>query len=140
MALINPHINFNGNAQEAFRFYQSVFGGTITNIVRFKDIASEEMPIGAEDADKLMNIALPIGPNFLIGNDVPSFMGKVSEEENRSKISVNAENREEALRLFRGLSVSGTVEVPIQEDDENSNFGMFRDQFWIEWIIKFNSK
>lgn len=140
MALINPHINFNGNAEEAFRFYQSVFGGTITNIVRFKDIASEEMPIGAEDQDKLMNIALPIGSNFLIGNDVPSFMGKVSEEENRSKISVSAENRGEALRLFRGLSANGTVEVPIQQHDENSNFGMFRDQFGIEWIIKFDSK
>src|SRR5271170_6150619 len=102
MALINPHINFNGNAEEAFNFYKSVFGGEFTKITRFKDVSSPEFPIAENDANKIMHIALPIGKNFLMANDVPSVMGRVNENENRSKISVSAESREEADRLFNG--------------------------------------
>ena len=112
MALINPHINFNGNAEEAFNFYKSVFGGAFTKIIRFKDISSPEYPVAENEANKIMHIALPIGKNVLIGNDVPGFMGKVNENENRSKISVSAESREEADKLFNGLSAGGNIEVP----------------------------
>ena len=74
MAVINPHINFNGNAEEAFTFYKSVFGGEFRKIIRFKDIASPGFTIAEEDANKIMHIALPIGKsNVLMGNDVPSF-------------------------------------------------------------------
>jgi PhnB protein len=55
MALINPHINFNGNAEEAFNFYKSVFGGEFATIMRFKDMASEEFPVNEKEADKLFN-------------------------------------------------------------------------------------
>ncbi len=140
MALINPHINFNGNAQEAFNFYKSVFGGEFAKIIRFKDISSPEFPVAENDANKLMHIALPIGKNVLIGNDIPEFMGKVNENENRSKISISAENREEADKLFKGLSEGGSVEVPIEESPGSSYFGMFRDKFGIEWIVDFDSK
>lgn len=85
-----------------------------------------------------MHIALPIGKNVLIGNDVPEFMGKVNERENRSKISVSAENREEAYKLFNGLSAGGSIEVPIEYSPEGACFGMFRDKFGIEWIVEFN--
>lgn len=135
MALINPHINFNGNAEEAFLFYQSVFGGELMNIIRFKDIASEHFPIDKDEQDKLMNIALPIGPNLLIGNDIPKSMGTVSEEENRSKISVSAETLEEAFKLFNELSKDGNVEVPMEKDESGSCFGMLRDKYGIEWIV-----
>lgn len=110
MALINPHINFNGNAEEAFTFYKSVFGGEFTRLVRLKDMASSEFTVSAEDANKIMHIALPIGGNTLMGNDVPSFLGKVNENENRSKISIHADSKEEADRLFNGLSAGGQVE------------------------------
>ena len=116
MALINPHINFNGNAEEAFTFYKSVFGGEFSKILRLKDISSPEFLVEENDAQKIMHIALPIGKNMLIGNDVPTFMGKVNENENRSKISISAESREEADRLFSGLSAGGKVEAPIGED------------------------
>lgn len=140
MAIINPHINFNGNAQEAFNFYKSVFGGEFAKIIRFKDISNPEFPIADSDANKLMHIALPIGKNVLIGNDVPEFMGKVNENENRSKISVSAESREEADKLFNGLSAGGSIEVPIEDSFGGSYFGMFRDKFGIEWIVEFDSK
>src|SRR3954463_16236262 len=103
MATINPWINFNGNAEEAFIFYKSVFGGEFTKIIRFKDIASSK--VSDIDAEKIMLIALPIGKsNVLMANDVPEIMGKVNENENRSKISVSTESKEEADRLFNGLS------------------------------------
>src|SRR5580698_371042 len=113
MALINPHINFNGNAEEAFTFYKSVFGGELEKIIRFKDIASAEFPIAEKEANKILRIALPIGKNILIANDVPESMGQVNENENRSKISVTAESREEADKLFSGLSAGGNIEMPI---------------------------
>jgi PhnB protein len=140
MAQINPHINFNGNAQAAFNFYKSVFGGEFSKIIRFKDISTPEYPIPENEADKLMSIALPIGNNFLIANDIPESMGKVSENENRSKISVSTESKEEADKLFRGLSEGGNVEVPIADSPWGRYFAMFRDKFGIEWIISFESK
>lgn len=141
LAYINPHINFNGNAEEAFMFYRSVFGGAFSKIIRFKDIASDEYPIPEKEENKIMHIALPInGSNMLMGNDVPEFMGRVNEQEHRSKISITAANREEADKLFNGLSAGGTVEVPIAEGPDGSYFGMFRDKYGIEWMIDLEAK
>ena len=139
MRAINPWINFNGNAEEAFTFYQSVFGGEFTKIVRFKELSSEEFPIAENDANKIMYIGLPIGKNnVLIANDVPEFMGWVNEKENRSKIAVSAERREEADKLFNGLSAGGEVEGPIGESPWGTYAGMFRDKYGIEWIVEFD--
>jgi PhnB protein len=140
MALINPHINFNGNAEEAFNFYKSVFGGEFAKIIRFKDLSSSELSVGEKEANKIMHIALPIGKNMLIANDVPESMGRVNENENRSKISISAESREEADKLFNGLSAGGNIEVPIGDSPWGSYFAMFRDKFGIEWIIDFDPK
>ena len=137
MTTLSPWINFNGNAEEAFNFYKSVFGGEFTKVIRLKDIASDEFPVSENDADKIMQITLPInGSNVLIGNDVPEFMGKVNERENRSKIHVAVESREEADRIFNGLSVGGEVEGAMSDSPWGTYFGMFRDQFGIEWVIE----
>ena len=138
MAIINPHINFNGNAEEAFNFYKSVFGGEFTQIVRFKDISSPEFPIPEKEANKIMQIVLPIGKNTLMANDVPESMGRVNENENRSKIFIRAESREEADKLFNGLSAGGNIEAPIGDSPWGSYFGMFRDKFGIEWMVDFD--
>jgi len=140
MALINPHINFNGNAEEAFNFYKSVFGGEFANIMRFKDIASSEYKFTETEANKIMHIALPIGKNILMGNDVPEVLGQVNENENRSKIAIGAESKEEAERLFNGLSEGGQVEVPIADSFWGSYFGMFRDKYGIEWMVDFDPR
>ncbi len=139
MALINVHLNYNGNAEEAFTFYKSVFGGEFSKITRLKDLESPDFPVDEKDADKIMHIALPIGNNTLMANDVPSFLGTVSENENRSKIAVSAQSREEADKLFNGLSAGGTVEMPIQDSPWGSYFGMFRDKYGIEWMIDFDA-
>ena len=139
MTTISPWINFNGNAEEAFDFYKSVFGGEFTKVTRFKDLASPEFPVGDIDANKIMQITLSVDNiNLLIGNDVPEFMGKVNENENRSKIHVNVVSKEEAEKIFNGLSIGGQVEVPIAESTGGTCFGMFRDKYGIEWIIESN--
>ena len=137
MALINPHINFNGNAEEAFNFYKSVFGGEFAMIMRFKDLSGPEFPVSEHEANKIMHIALPIGNNVLMANDVPESMGRVNENENRSKISVSAESREEADKLFSGLSAGGSIEVPPGDSLGDTYFAMFRDKFGIEWMVNF---
>ena len=88
MASINPYIHFNGNAEEAFTFYKSVFGGEFAMIARFKDFSSPEQPVSENEANKIMHIALPIGKNsVLMASDTPEFLGKHNENETRSKIS-----------------------------------------------------
>lgn len=140
MAQLNPHINFNGNAEEAFNFYKSVFGGEFTAIMRFKDLPEDpENKWSESEGNKIMHIALPVGNNLLMANDVPSFMGTVNERENRSKIAVTAASREEADQLFHGLSAGGEVEAPIGDSPWGSYFGMFRDKYGIEWMIDFPS-
>ena len=139
MRAINPWINFNGNAEEAFTFYRSVFGGEFTKIIRFKELESAEFPIAEDDANKIMTIALPIGKhNVLIANDVPAFMGRVNENENRSKIAVAVESREEADKIFNGLSAGGEVDGPIGDSPWGTYGGMFRDKYGIEWIVEFD--
>ena len=139
MKALTPWINFNGNAEEAFTFYKSVFGGAFTKIIRFRDLATDEFPVAANEADKIMHIALRIGNNnVLIANDVPGFMGRVDENENRSKIAVAAESREEADKIFYGLSAGGAVEGPIGDTPWGTYAGMFRDKYGIEWIVEFD--
>ena len=139
MRSINPWINFNGNAEEAFTFYRSVFGGEFTKIIRFKDLASDEFQVPENEANKIMTIILPLGKhNMLIGNDVPEFMGRVNERENRFKITVAAESREEADKIFNGLSAGGEVEGPIDDSPWGTYAGMFRDKYGIEWIVEFD--
>lgn len=140
MTTINPWINFNGNAEEAFNFYKSVFGGEFTKIIRFKDLASAEFPVPEKEENKIMYIALPISNgNVLIANDVPDFMGPVNEHENRSKILINTGSREEGEKLFSGLSVGGEVEGPMGDSPWGTYAGMFRDKYGIEWLIEFSS-
>jgi PhnB protein len=138
MAIINPHINFNGNAEEAFHFYRSVFGGEFAKIMRFKDLASAEFPVAENEANKIMHIALPIGKSVLMANDVPEILGRTNENENRSKIVISAESKEEADRLFNGLSAGGQIEMPIADSPWGSYFGMFRDKYGIEWMVDYD--
>lgn len=141
MAQINPYIHFNGNAEEAFTFYKSVFGGTFATFIRFKDFGSLPPEVSEKEGEKIMHVALPIGKsNVLMGSDTPGFMGTHNENETRSKISIGAESKEEADALFNGLSAGGTVEMPIGDSPWGSYFGMFRDKYGIEWMVDFDAR
>lgn len=140
MASINPYIHFNGNAEAAFTFYRAAFGGDFARVMRFSDMpANPDFPIPAEEANKIMHVALPIGKNnVLMGSDTPAAYGKHNEAETRSKISISAESKAEADQLFNALSAGGQVEMPIGDSPWGSYFGMFRDKFGIEWMIDFD--
>jgi PhnB protein len=139
MAQINPYIHFNGNAEEAFTFYKSVFGGEFSMVMRFKDLNIPGSISLESEAEKIMHIALPIGKHhFLLGSDTPEALGTHNLNETRSKTSITAESKAEADQLYHGLSEGGQVEMPIGDSPWGSYFAMFRDKYGIEWMIDFN--
>ena len=141
MAQINPYIHFNGNAEEAFTFYKSVFGGEFAMLMRFKDLEIPGSIANEREANKIMHIALPIGKHdILMGSDTPEALGVHNLNETRSKISISAESKEEADNLYNGLSAGGQVEMPIADSPWGSYFGMFRDKYGIEWMVDFDPK
>jgi PhnB protein len=94
--------------------------------------------VAEKESNKIMHIALPIGKNLLMANDVPEILGRTNENENRSKISISAESKEEADKLFNGLSAGGQIEMPMEESPWGTYFGMFRDKYGIEWMVDYD--
>ena len=138
MAQLNPYIHFNGNAEEAFTFYKSVFGGEFSKQMRYKDLASDQYPIPESDANRLLHIVLPIGKaGALAGSDVMSVMGTVNESDNRNSISIVAESRSEADDLVNGLSAGGKVEMPMNDGPFGAYFGMLTDKFGVQWMVNY---
>lgn len=139
MAAINPYLLFNGNCEEAFLFYQSVFGGEFPYIGKFKDAPADESgpELSEEDQNRIMHVTLPIGNTVLMGSDTHPKFGNVGFGDNFS-ISINTESTEEADRLFNGLSAGGKVEMPMNKTFWGSYFGMFKDKFGINWMVNFD--
>jgi PhnB protein len=140
MASINPYLAFNGNCEEAFLFYQSVFGGEFPYIGKFKDMPpAEGNPVLSEaEGNKIMHVTLPIGDgSFLMGSDSSSASGDVVIGQNIS-LSINAVSKEEADKLFNGLSAGGTVTMAMNQTFWGAYFGMFTDKFGINWMVNFD--
>ena len=138
MPTINPHLHFNGNTEEAFLFYKTVFGGEVKKIIRFKELSTEGFSFPEEELNKIMHISLSIGNNSTIsGSDVPSMLGTVNENENRSKITITANSKQEADALFNGLSEGAAIECELGQSPWGSYFGSLRDKYGIEWMIEF---
>lgn len=132
---IDIYLNFNGNTEEAFNFYKSVFGGEFTALQRFGD-TPEAGNVAPEDKDKLMHISLPIGSNIvLMATDALESMGQTLTIGNNVYISINADSTEEADILFKNLSEGGIIEMPMEKAFWNAYFGSFTDRFGIRWMI-----
>ncbi|MEJ7677842.1 MAG: VOC family protein [Segetibacter sp.] len=137
MAAVNPYLNFNGNAEEAFNFYKSVFGGEFPMVMRFKDVPAEYR-MSESEGEKIMHIALPLGQGtMLMGSDVPEAMGKATIGTN-FYVSISAQSEEEANKLFNGLSAGGQVTMPLEKAFWGDYFGMFKDKFGIQWMVNYN--
>ena len=137
MVTINPYLNFNGKTEEAFKFYQSVFGGELSDINRFKDMPDAEN-IPEQDRDKVMHVSLPIGKgNVLMGSDIMGSMASNFKPGNNFYISVSPQSREETERIFKELSQGGKVEMDLDETFWGSYFGMFQDKFGINWMVDY---
>lgn len=141
MATINPYLIFNGNCEEAFLFYQSVFGGEFPYVGKFNDMpedATGAEAISEEDKNKIMHISLPIGKDsVLMGSDSNEASGAVAFGANVS-ISINTESKEEADKLFDGLSAGGNPFMPMIQTFWGAYFGMFVDKFGIHWMVNFD--
>ncbi|MCO4293904.1 VOC family protein [Solitalea sp. MAHUQ-68] len=137
---INPYLTFTGKCEEAFNFYKSVFGGDFAFVGRFKDMPPQEgmPPMPAEAADMLMHISLPIGGGVLMGSDTCEGWGPSLTVGNNITISINATNKEDADRLFNGLSAGGHVTMPMSDTFWGAYFGMFTDKFGINWMVNFD--
>lgn len=145
MSAINPYLNFKGNTEEAFNFYKSVFGGEFATVMRFKDIPKqegcEEMNITGDDLEKIMHIALPVGNgNVLMATDAVGSMAEKIVAGNNFSISISAESKEEADRLFNGLSEGGNITMPLADAFWGAYFGMLTDKFGIQWMINCDNK
>ncbi|GGB80163.1 VOC family protein [Dyadobacter sediminis] len=137
MATINPYLNFQGNTEEAFNFYKSVFGGEFLAVQRFKD-TPEAGNLPEQDQEKLMHIALPIGHGtILMATDALESMGQRLIEGNNYNLSIQTESEAEADKLFYGLSKGGKVIVQLEKAFWGDYFGMFTDKFGINWMVNF---
>ena len=134
---INPYLNFPGTAEAAFNFYKSVFGGEFAMVQRFKDVPPEQNAKG--DPEMIMHISLPVGKgNMLMASDVPTGMGYDVKVGNNVQLSLNADSKAEADRLFNGLSAGGKVTLAMSDQFWGSYFGMFTDKFGIQWMVSYD--
>ncbi|EKF54742.1 glyoxalase/bleomycin resistance protein/dioxygenase [Galbibacter marinus] len=137
---VNMYLNFDGNAEEAFNFYKSVFGGEFSFMMRFSD-APEGDKIPKEEQNRLMHISLPLGgDSVLMASDIMPSSGHTLERGNMNYISLHTESREEADRLFNGLSKGGSVEMPMEDQFWGDYFGCFVDKFGIHWMVNHNDQ
>lgn len=139
MATINPYLNFQGNTEEAFNFYKSVFGGEfVGGISRFRD-TPEADKLPEHEKDKVMHVALPVGEgNMLMGTDFLESMGQKIEPGNNFSISIGPESKGEADRLFNALSEGGEITMPLEKASWGDYFGMLTDKFGIQWMVNYS--
>ena len=140
MATVNSYLTFNGNTEEALNFYKSVFGGEFTYIGKFKDMpVDENWPAPSEEeGNRIMHVSLPTSKEtILMGSDSTSFSGEVTFGNNFS-VSINTDSKEEADKLFNGLSAGGKITMPMEKTFWGAYFGMFTDKFGINWMVNFD--
>lgn len=139
MTTLNIYLTFEDECEAAFTFYKSVFGGEFADINRFGEMpADENNPIPEEYKDRIMHVVLPVGGLLLMGSDsAPQYGGPIHKGNNYS-ISINAHSKEEADRLFNGLSEGGQITMPIADTFWGAYFGMFTDKFGIHWMLNYD--
>lgn len=141
MATMNPYLNFQGNTEEAFNFYKSVFGGEFQAVMRFGDMPGcDESPINDEEKGKIMHIALPVGDGMLMGTDALESMGQKISFGNNSYVCISPESREQADKFFNGLADGGKVEMGMSDTFWGAYFGTVADKFGVQWMINFDRR
>lgn len=138
MKALNPYLNFNGNTEQAFNFYKSVFGGDFSNLQRFSNMPNHEK-LSETDKNKIMHISLPLANGIvLMGSDTIKGMGRSLNSGNNFYLSIDTEGKDETDRLFNALAKDGEIQMPVQNTFWGSYMGMLTDAFGIQWIISNN--
>ena len=141
MTTVHPYLNFPGNAEEAFEFYRSVFGGELASLVRFRDFGEDGMGVGPENLDKVAHIGLALGGGvYLMASDALEASPKKLTVGNNFYITLQPDEADEARRLFDGLSAGGEVEMPLQRTGWAELYGSFVDKFGVQWMINFEGE
>lgn len=140
MATINPYLTFNGNCEEAFTFYRSVFGGEFPMMGRFKEMPPMEgMSVPESEAEKIMHVSLPISKETtLMGSDSIEGFGPPPVAGTNFSVSINTDTEAEATKLFNALSAGGKVTMPLEKTFWGAYFGMFTDKFGIGWMVNYD--
>ena len=139
MATTNTYLNFNGNCEEAFNFYKSVFGGEFTFMGRFGDMPpGDGYTIPDSDKNKIMHVSLPIGSSILMGSDTGGDWAPTFVQGNNFSISVSADSKEEADKIFNALAEGGNITMPMENTFWGDYFGMCTDKFGVNWMMSFN--
>ncbi|NOQ28180.1 MAG: VOC family protein [Bacteroidales bacterium] len=140
MTSANIYLTFNGNCEEAFLYYKSIFGGEFEQISRFKEMPEDpKFPISEEDKEKIMHVSLPISKEAVImGSDIGGEWAAKFKEGNNFSISINTDSKKEADRLFSKLSGGGEIIMPITKTFWGSYFGNLIDKYGIQWMVSFN--
>lgn len=139
MSTFHPYLNFDGQAEEAFNFYKSVFGGEFAVLMRMTDApGTENLP--ENEKNRLMHVALPLNDTtILMASDCVPSAGHILKPGNNMYININTDSREEADRLFNGLSAGGEIEMPMEDMFWGDYFGSFKDKYQIQWMINFTA-
>jgi PhnB protein len=137
MTTVNIYLTFDGNCLEAFEFYKSVLGGEFGYVGRFSEMPPDpEFNIPESDKNKIMHISLPVSKEtILMGSDKFGGHGEELKTGNNFSISLNPDSRQEADRLFNGLSMGGQITMPMADMFWGAYYGMFVDKFGINWMI-----
>lgn len=140
MAKLNSYLNFDGTAEEAFRFYKTVFGGEFAGEIHRMGTAPGTENLSDDDKNRVLHIALPVGGDLLMGSDIIPAFGQSLTLGNSNYVSVFPDSREEADRIFNGLSEGGKVEMPMEDQFWGDYFGSFQDRYGIYWMVNYNEE
>jgi len=137
---IHAYLNFDREAEEAFRFYANVLGGRLTEVHRFGSMPQKG---GFELTSEQKNLVLHVGlelpdGQMLMASDMIEGMGPKRIEGNNVSISVHPDSRPEADRIFNALAEGGTVTMPIADQFWGDYFGGVTDRFGINWMVNYS--
>jgi PhnB protein len=138
MQYVTVYLNFDGNTEEAFGFYRSVFGGEFTGVIRFRDFGEDAMGAAEEDLDKVAHISLPLVEGVsLMASDVVGAQSDAFKVGNNVYIYLEVDSGEEADRLFSALSDGGLAEMPLQPTGWAEKYGTCIDKYGVQWMISY---
>ncbi len=128
---LNPYLNFNGQCEAAFEFYQKCLGGKIEMIMTFGE-SPMATQVPTEWRGKVMHVRMNVGDKVLMGSDAPPdrYQGPQG-----FSVSIGVDNAEEAERIFKALSDGATIQMPLQQTFWALRFGSLVDKFGIPWMI-----
>jgi PhnB protein len=144
MTRVNVYLNFQNQTEEAFLFYQSVFGTSFQGgIMRYGDMPPQQgmPPVSDSVKNLVLHVSLPISETcVLMGSDAPEQMGFKVNTGNNVYISLDVDSKQEADRLFNALSGGGKVEMPMADMFWGAYWGSLADKYGVKWMINCQNK